>query len=78
MAEITIQAKSEGWDTSGNGYVDFSVWDPKAGMSLQMKKDTIAELDRSRYAYIDKQNAILLVQTILQMYNLPFTPNPVS
>lgn len=79
MAEITIQTKAEGWTNESNGYVDFSVWDPKAGISLQLKKDTIDEkVDRQLYRYISKDDAILLAQAILQMYHLPFTPNPIS
>ena len=78
MAEITIRAKADDYYLQQEGHVDFCVLPKGGGMSLQILPRLIGEPDTTKFAQIGKADAILLAQTILQMYNLPFTPNPVS
>ena len=77
MPEITITAPGENWKTERDRLVDFCIWHINAGISVHIKSDS-EDKNRDKFASISKEDAIALAQMILQMYQLPFTPNPTT
>lgn len=74
--KITCICNNEELGGTRDKCADFHLWHQDAGLAVCVSdiKSTDDE-KKDLYAGIDKQDAIMLSQQILQMYQISFTPN---